>query len=368
MSGWAFDRESTDPLQLDLIINDEKRATVIAQLHRPDLVIHAVHPDGRCGYQFDLKALNIPLPGYAKVEVKASCPEAPAVHNSPYYYYADSYLDQLSVELNQRQVHPNNILIVGLAKSGTSFLAHKIQQGVPASQLFFEPFGRQGLRHINFHLEATQSSPIVTKSLFYPNDSTQLSLCGACYGKRILILRDPRDLLISSFFYSWNAADQPPIEPFQEALEFVKQKETYNASLSFLEIAETRPDVLLEWREGTQALAKEIKTLRKTWHIVSYEAIRAGHVAALENHLGFSLGRDLGKRSQQSISRLQRSSKVGQWRRWFTPEDVQSLRHELDPLLHAFVYDCNDWHLIPNAKISPSEGSKFMQHLFHSTK
>lgn len=368
VSGWAFDRDQAIPLKLELFINDKPVASTIAARPRPDLVVHGIHATGNCGYRFELDALGISLPEYSKTEVKISGCDTSSIFNSPYQYYRTSYLDQLALELKNRKPNPNNTIVVGLAKSGTSLLAHKIKQGINAHELYFEPFGRQGLYHVNFHLDATKHDKIVTKSLFYPNYSTQLALCGACYGKKILVVRDPRDLLISSFFYSWNAADQPPIDKFEDALQLVKKKEQTPQNIPFLSLMETRPEVLLEWREGTHAFAKQIEALGRDWFVLKYEDISSGNLHSLESYLGFKIPDNLQQSSQKKISRLQRSSKSEQWRRWLTQEDVRILKNELKEVMQAFAYSLDDWILEPNEIIPSSEGSEYMQNIFGKSR
>jgi hypothetical protein len=54
-----------------------------------------------------------------------------------------------------------------------------------------------------------------------------------------------------------------------------------------------------------------------------------------------------------------RSKRHGQWRHWFTPEDVASFRPLMEPYLRQYGYS-TDWTLAPDPVIRPDEASEYV--------
>jgi hypothetical protein len=357
--GWAFCVEDDEPAELILRVDGHNVTTFEATLHRPDLQLFNVHPTGLCGFDLKFDDVGCDLPKHAKVEVTSSDFLAQPLHNSPWFHYDPEYIDEL--EQSEKVLHPENVIVVGMPKSGTSMLAFRIKDSLETDNFSFEPFGRQALRHVDFHKEVCKGEKAVTKALFYSNHSNHLDLCGSFYGKRILLLRDPRDVLISSFFYSWNKHDQPPVDKLEEMMGLLRKKESHPGQVAFEELLAYRPDVQTEIVESAVALAELIEHLKQSWYVVHCEKLLFEESHDLIEYLGFPLSPV--PQDQNQLKRLQRSKKGNAWRRWLTDQDVRDWKPVFSEILHCFGYDGDDWNISHPDMLDPAEGSEFVEAL-----
>jgi len=198
--GWVTSSMNERPLQVRLIIDNKEVASMTSDIFRQDLQKAGVHPSGHCGFFFDLKESNIKLCTNCIIQIIVDYENTNLV-NSPWFYYSDQYLNEIRNETEKIKFNEDdiNVLIVGLAKSGTSILTYSISSALSESTVYFEPHTTQCLNHIEFHRNLHQDNLVVTKALYYPQYPHQLPLVSAYYNKKICIIRDPRDLLLSTF-------------------------------------------------------------------------------------------------------------------------------------------------------------------------
>ena len=97
------------------------------------------------------------------------------------------------------------VLIAGLAKSGTTILTYRVASCYDKPKVFFEPGKAKSLHDISIHREIINlpREIVITKSLFSPQHPSSANQIGDLYDKKIWIYRDPRDWIISRFFYQW---------------------------------------------------------------------------------------------------------------------------------------------------------------------
>jgi len=145
VKGWIVDNESDQPVIAELYVNSKKVAEQLADIPRPGLVKNQNHPTGKAGFHFT--EATIGNKDKVSIAVKGKKVE---LTNSPWKYIKSN----------------NRILIVGLAKSGTSILAYRIHNGLKGSKLNFEPGGGKGLVDYTMHREMCMNEKVVTKSLF----------------------------------------------------------------------------------------------------------------------------------------------------------------------------------------------------------
>lgn len=360
--GWVSDKSGRS-LKVTIFVDDKRVASVKADLFRPDVKKSGHHPTGNCGFEFDLRKASISLPPQAMVRVVAGKERADLM-GSPWPYYADSYLADIRQETAKlNYVNQNKVLIVGLPKSGTSILTYRIASVLPEAEVHFEPFQALGLNHIAFHREATQAAPdVITKSLYYDNTPNQLDLIGAYYNKKIFIIRDPRDLLISTFFYVWNKIENPPLAQFEQALGLVQQKEQQPDAIPFSQLYRLRANVQAHRLSAMAAFAELVKQHQEDWFVLKYEDFIDEKLAALTEHLGFSINVDASVPT--GLSRVERSKRYGSWRTWFTEDDVAYYKPLLDDTLNALGYDADDWGLTAVSTLPEKEGSAYMQRIY----
>lgn len=360
--GWAMS-PTKRPIKVKVCLNGKELLTVKAEAYRRDLVEANMHPTGKCGFDINLSQAGMLLPSHGMIQAFAGR-EQVELFNSPWFFYTEAYLNDVRHEIGQISFteEAKKVLIIGLPKSGTSILTYRITAVLDQAVLHFEPFQALGLNHVNFHRQITRHPQVVTKSLYYPQYPNQLSLIAPFYNKRICIIRDPRDLLISTFFYSWNQTDNPPEERFETVLEQVEAKEHDPNGVSFYRLLETRPDVKKRVLDSLEKLAEVTQELDQGWFILKYEDFVENKVAQLNQYLGLEI--DTAVSVPTALNRVERSKKHGNWRRWFNSEDVALFKPELTPYLAKFGYETAFWDLEETTSLPAAEGSQYIKKIF----
>ena len=62
-------------------------------------------------------------------------------------------------------------------------------------------------------------------------------------------------------------------------------------------------------------------------------------------------------------AKVVRKKATGDWRHWFTEEDVALYKPAYLPYMKFVGYDCEDWTLMTNPTIEPEYSSAYMQNL-----
>jgi len=349
VSGWAYDSSNKGvAIDVALYINERLIKTSKTELLRPKLLSEGRHPTGICGFRFDLKGIG----KNAKIQIKAGQSQV-EITNSPAFAIENSKLQE-------------QVLIVGLNKSGTSILTYRIAQSLGTENIFFEPEGLRALCDVGIHTEFFNHSSFVTKALFYPRRSdNDLDNIATLYSKRIWIIRDVRDVLISAFFYLWNQSHDQPLSLFEVALEKVRRKEKEPQNHSFFDIASSVYNIEEFCNATFGALAETVKHLDSSWHVIKYEDLVDNKIAGLNSYLGFPVREvEQDNRSTNVLKRVGRTKAYGNWRKWFNREDLQIFQPIFNPILRKLGYDETDWDLRPEHKLSGEDGSEYMVKIY----
>lgn len=271
------------------------------------------------------------------------------------------------------------ILIYGLAKSGTTALHLKIKAGMEAhfqSDIteVFEAIRRNGdtlFKRDDSKFELKEHS--LVKSLLPAVDgkgATPDSILSdySDFDKKIFIARDPRDRWISDFFYRWYNMHSPIKEEFLRAHRLTQFKEQHPADLPFYTLFSTLPSYNEAWVKRQLALYDKVKSFlneakKQGWFVIKYEDLMDGNLKGLEEYLGFSLSEE--HLIDSRFSHVARSKKHGNWRRWFTEEDVEFYKPIYNDYLNFIGYDAEDWKLTPTLTLPENEGSAYMFKLYH---
>ncbi len=258
------------------------------------------------------------------------------------------------------------ILVIGLAKSGTSILTYQVAGGLEEKRIYFEPGGKLAQQDVGFHQRVCQlPGNIVTKIVFQPRLEARLEAIFPLYDKVIWIVRDPRDTMISSFFYVWYKGHKPDPERFEKALALVRQKEENPASLSFREMS--KGVIGKKYFDNIYPiLLSKLDQFKAGILIFKYEDLVDGQVEALNEYLGFSI--DESARVRDAVKRVERSKTYGSWRKWFTKPDVLYYQPVLNTILEELTYENSDWQLLEEDELPAAEGSKYMENLFTGNK
>lgn len=259
------------------------------------------------------------------------------------------------------------ILIAGLAKTGTTGLLYLISSslGRPVKQLF-EPAACPA--------ELADSADDVLAKVLIGDKLDIASFAG--FDKKVTIVRDPRDRMVSALLYSQYHADYL----FEDArVDLVRscllRKEAQPASVSLAEILRVTAAASGRGGNDQRAVQRSLKWLEIFDDYVAgtpeallyrYEDFVEERYEPLQQHLGFPI---TGSAQVPAMfARVERTKDHGDWRHWFTAEDVATFRPLLSDWLRRYGYDADDWRLNEDQRIDPSHGSGYFMRLVEEVR
>lgn len=271
-----------------------------------------------------------------------------------------------------------NVIILGLPKSGTTIAAYRTLAGMPKPKRFhFEPttFGHPGRpgKGFEFHRRLVENGVSnLSKCLVFPGhgrlDWQHVRSTAALYDRRVWICRDPRDLLLSEFFYRFSRShlrkdmteqQKARIQKLFDAMrELVQRKESNPQAVSILseEFAG-----LIRKQDPFNKLVDLIE-LDDSWHVIRYEDFIRGEVGPLERYLGFPI--DMAATIDRKLAHVSRTLTYDNWRSWFIESDLPFLEGVCLRYMERFGYDTSDWKLEAVSSLSAEHGSAYMQKIF----
>lgn len=249
------------------------------------------------------------------------------------------------------------ILVAGLGKSGTTVLYSRIKNTRPdLVPCRFEPrvqdlTGDEGLIK-TLVCESRPDCDLFNHGVY---DS---------FEKRVFIVRDPRDRLISGLLYHAATArfdDRFGGDPDskEEFMKRLKQKEEDPRSVSLAELSKH-----ITYNKNGKPYATDMIecTIKYDHYLVKYEDFVKDDVAGLEEYLGFEL---TGSNDVGIFTRVIRSKRAGNWRNWFTPADVELCSPVFTPFMRFFGYDTEDWELATEPVIEPELSTEYIERTWH---
>jgi hypothetical protein len=258
------------------------------------------------------------------------------------------------------------ILILGLGKTGTTALLHKIAGGLPNCHAFSG--GKPGKYIGNYENAVYKHTYSERKGKSF--NLYQDHLRKEHYDRKVWIARDPRDAAISKMLFRWHKGYFGKKRQYQAHLELVLKKERNPKSISFSEICRytnhgkwpVTPDELIK-KESRRYLRMRdfVKSLGPEWMLFKYEDMVDKKFDALNNYLGFKV--KIETEVPKTYGKVVRKKSTGDWRHWFTEEDVELFKPAYLPYMELIGYDCDDWALAPDQTIEPEYSSIYMQSL-----
>lgn len=253
-----------------------------------------------------------------------------------------------------------HILIAGQAKSGTTALFYAIRNALAEEpETLFEPQKPEEYDELFRQAEGRDS---VTKTLLRALFRCNPSLKG--FDKRILIVRDPRDNLVSRLLYQLRDMQFPKDErKLAQFMALLKRKEASPEHVSIREMF-----ALVETLEECEPLLPILEevcsrsiTLAKdgSFFVQKYEDMVDGRLTKLSKYLGLELEKEI--EVDASHRRVVRTRSYGNWTHWFTEEDIAFYRPLFDPYLQAFGYE--GWIPASPRKIDPAQSSEYVTRL-----
>ena len=260
------------------------------------------------------------------------------------------------------------ILILGTGKSGTTALVYKVAGGLPNCQAFSG--GRPG-KYIGDYENAVykhtyQEQKGKTFNLYEEH------LQKENYDRKIWIARDPRDAAVSRMLYRWHRGYSGNKNQYKAHLELVQKKEQNPRSIPFHLICRyaghngwpiTTEQVVEEEQIRYQNMVDFVKTLSEDWYLFTYENMVGKNFDGLNGYLGFELEADGEVPKSTGKAKVVRKKAVGDWRHWFTEEDVEIYKPVYTSYMKLIGYDLEDWYLSPNPVIEPEYSSMYMKSL-----
>ncbi len=257
------------------------------------------------------------------------------------------------------------ILIVGPGKSGTTALLYKIASAIPDCKVY--QGGRPG-SHPRNHPNA------IYKHTMNPHKGRgpevfQQHVDTIEYDKCIWITRDPRDRLISASLFRWHAGAGQPDDQFRECLRLLEQKEKAPRSVSFHRInrlgvggkRQTLEEMIASVGHHHEVLTRFATEVDDRWLAFKYEDLVDGRFDTLSRHLGVEI--QAGAEVPRSERRIVRRKGYGDWRHWFTEEDVEVFRPIMEPFMKAAGYDTEDWRLDAEPQLDPEFASAYVRRI-----
>ena len=260
------------------------------------------------------------------------------------------------------------IMILGVGKSGTTALLYKMAAGLPDCHAFSG--GKPGKHAGDYENAVYKHTYEARKGKGFELYQTHLETHD--YDRKVWIARDPRDVAVSRMLYRWHRGRMGHKQQFQAQLDLVLKKEQDPASVSFAEICRytgfddwprSLQDVLEEERLRYAQMTDFVGGLGDDWFLFNFEDMVRKNYGALNNYLGFEVKTDTEVPESTGKAKVIRKKAYGDWRHWFTEQDIELLRPAYLPYMKLTGYDFDDWSLSEAPCIEPAFSSEYMQRL-----
>ena len=260
------------------------------------------------------------------------------------------------------------VLILGLGKSGTTAMVYKVAGGLPNCHAFS---GGQPGKHVgNYENAVYKHTYEERKGKSF--DLYKEHLKKESYDRKIWMARDPRDAAVSRMLYRWHKGHKGSKKQYEAHLELVLKKEKDPASISFAELCRysgrnawprSIEDVVDQERVRYDRMHAFVKELGDDWFLFKYEDMIDGNFESLNEYLGFAVKADGEVPASTGKAKVVRKKASGDWRQWFTEQDVELFKPAYKNYMELIGYDLNDWVLEENPVIEPEYSSIYMQNL-----
>jgi len=260
------------------------------------------------------------------------------------------------------------ILILGTGKTGTTAMVYKVAGGLPNCHAFS---GGYPGKHIGDYENAVYKHTYEERK-GKSFDVFREHLSKEHYDRKIWMARDPRDAAVSRMLYRWHRGFSGRKKQYQAHLDLVLKKEKAPHSTPFFEICRytghngwprTADQVIEEEQHRYEQMLKFVKILEDDWFFLTFENMVENKLDDLNAYLGFEVQSDAEVPSSSGKAKVIRKKASGDWRHWFTAEDITLFKPAFTPYMEFIGYDCEDWNLDPQPIIEPEYSSVYMQSL-----
>lgn len=258
------------------------------------------------------------------------------------------------------------ILVVGNGKSGTTALYFRIKKSLQGN--ISESFEPGCFDDIEKH--AVPDRHMIVKILL-PLKADFLERSNNFFNKKILIIRDPRDIIISTLLYTgaYEICWKRTPEQIHECMDILRRKEADPSSISAIELLKHLRDEN-DYKGVAEFIAHHVSAAVRLAHdpsffIFKYEDLIADKLSSLEEYLKFSLTSDTSV--DRGYSRVVRSKTSGSWKDWFLEEDMVFFRPLFEKYIEEFDYD-PDWTSNVERRILPRDSSEYFERIVNERR
>jgi hypothetical protein len=260
------------------------------------------------------------------------------------------------------------IMILGVGKSGTTAILYKVAGGLPNCHAFSG--GHPGKHIGNYENAVYKHTYEERKGKTF--DRYREHFQKEKYDRKVWIARDPRDSVVSRMLYRWHKGYRGRKKQYLAHLDLVLKKEKDPGSVPFHKICRytshnswpiTTEEVINEERIRCERMHDFVKSLGGEWFLFKYEDMVNGNFEALNTYLGFPVQADAEVPKSTGKAKVVRKKSIGDWRHWFTEEDVELFKPAFLPYMQLIGYDCDDWGLSPVQVIEPEYSSEYIMRL-----
>jgi len=259
-------------------------------------------------------------------------------------------------------VLPLSIVIFGPYKSGTTGVFYKIRNSLPWTP------------RILFEADAYVPEPVdsecgvLAKIILGVDESPAKTESYMRFQKRIYLIRDPRDLIISGVLFM--IQQEPSIYSQTPRLErilgMLMQKEENPQGVSVCDLLKAvvkesdhhHWSAVVDWLRRQYQWLPEFEGGLTDYCRVRYEDFVDGKLKALESYLGIPLAGEAVV--DDNHGHVPRTLKYNNWKDWFLEEDIRFFRPLVDNYIRRYGYDPK-WELNEHQTILPEHGSQYVQ-------
>lgn len=259
------------------------------------------------------------------------------------------------------------VLILAIGRSGTTALLHKVGTALPDCKVFSGGTPDK--------VAKVRGDAIFKFTYNVPKGRTfamfREHLRETQYDRKIWIARDPRDNALSRCLFRWYRGSKTDKEQYRAVLELVERKERSPSSVAFCELMRYRGQRLKPFSSFAEVAEDERRTfaemhdfvssLGDDWFIFKYEDLLNNDFAKFNDYMGFTVKSEAN--IDDSTVKVARKKSSGDWRDWYTEEDVKLLRPAYSAYMDLIGYDSCDWDLNARQVIEPKYASLYLKGL-----
>lgn len=271
---------------------------------------------------------------------------------------------------------PREILVMGLPKSATTGMYNDLVKALKPNVV--DLFEARDNRHIMNNARIRQAmdngATLMVKLVCVDHDSESFNIIRVPvpnyesfmgYEKKIFMVRDPRDNLVSYMLYMVVNSRYLVRRPrAKQLISLIQEKEANPRTVSVRRILALMSELnnsdfiglLNQWRK----FSVKFLDANSDFFLFKYEDYIAGNMNLLEDYLGFQF-KDTNDVPRE-YSFVARTKKSGDWRNWFLDEDVDYFRPGMQPYMEKYGYP-DDWTLPGKPTLDPACGSGYVSML-----